>query len=83
MPPDLASRIAEHLALVSLAMAIGLVLAIPLGVLAARRPVLAGFALAAANGLQTIPSLALFGVLLTVPLLGGLPVAAHQGRGAG
>jgi osmoprotectant transport system permease protein len=72
MPPDLASRIAEHLALVSLAMAIGLVLAIPLGVLAARRPVLARLALAAANGLQTIPSLALFGVLLTVPLLGGI-----------
>ncbi len=72
MPPDLASRIAEHLTLVSLAMAIGLVLAIPLGVLAARRPVLARFALAAANGLQTIPSLALFGVLLTVPLLGGI-----------
>ena len=35
MPPDLASRIAEHLALVSLAMAIGLLLAIPLGVLKA------------------------------------------------
>ena len=58
MPPDLASRIAEHLALVCLAMAIGLGLAIPLGVLAARRPVLARLALAAANGLQTIPSLA-------------------------
>ena len=72
MPPDLASRIAEHLALVSLAMAIGLILAIPLGVLAARRPLLARLALAAANGLQTIPSLALFGVLLTVPLLGGI-----------
>ena len=72
MPPDLASRLAEHLALVSLAMAIGLVLAIPLGVLAARRPVLARLALGAANGLQTIPSLALFGVLLTVPLLGGI-----------
>ncbi len=72
MPPDLASRMAEHLALVSLAMAIGLVFAIPLGVLAARRPVLARFALATANGLQTIPSLALFGVLLTVPFLGGI-----------
>ena len=72
MPPDLASRMAEHLALVSLAMAIGLLAAIPLGVLAARRPVLARLALGAANGLQTIPSLALFGVLLTVPLLGGI-----------
>jgi osmoprotectant transport system permease protein len=72
MPPDLASRLAEHLALVSLAMAIGLLLAIPLGVLAARRPLLARLALGAANGLQTIPSLALFGVLLTVPLLGGI-----------
>jgi osmoprotectant transport system permease protein len=72
MPPDLASRLAEHLALVSLAMAIGLSLAIPLGVLAARRPLLARVALGAANGLQTIPSLALFGVLLTVPFLGGI-----------
>jgi len=72
MPPDLASRIAEHLALVGLALAIGLLLAIPLGVLAARRPVLARLALGTANALQTIPSLALFGVLLTVPLLGGI-----------
>ena len=72
MPPDLASRIAEHLALVGLALAIGLLLAIPLGVLAARRPLLARIALGTASALQTIPSLALFGVLLTVPLLGGV-----------
>ena len=72
MPPDLATRVAEHLALVGLALAIGLLLALPLGVFAARRPVLARVALGAANTLQTIPSLALFGVLLTVPLLGGV-----------
>ena len=72
MPPELPTRLLEHLALVGLALAIGLLLALPLGALAARRPPLARLLLGLANVVQTIPSLALFGVLLTVPLLGGV-----------
>ena len=74
-----ASRIAEPLALVSLAMVIGLLLAIPLEVLAARRPVLARLALAAANGLQAIPSLALLLLLRTTVIgLQGVPAGLVQ-----
>jgi osmoprotectant transport system permease protein len=72
MPPELPTRLLEHLALVGLALAIGLLLALPMGALAARRPPLARLLLGMANVVQTIPSLALFGVLLTVPLLGGV-----------
>ncbi|MCX5939999.1 MAG: ABC transporter permease/substrate-binding protein [Cyanobium sp. LacPavin_0818_WC50_MAG_67_9] len=72
MPSELPRRLVEHLGLVGLALAIGLLLALPLGVILARRPRLAELLLAGASVLQTIPSLALFGLLLTVPLLGGI-----------
>lgn len=57
-------RTCEHLALVVIAMAIALVIGVPLGVLAARRPALQKPIVGAANIFQTIPSLALFGFLL-------------------
>jgi len=72
LPSGLATRIAEHLALVGLALAIGLLLAIPIGIVAARRPKLGRLVLGGASAIQTFPALALFGILLTVPLLGGI-----------
>jgi osmoprotectant transport system permease protein len=45
---------------------------IPLGILAARRPVLARPLVGLANLAQTIPSLALFGFLIPLPLIGGI-----------
>ena len=51
-----------------LAAAIG----IPLGILLTRRPRLARPILGIAGVLQTIPSLALFGFLLPLPLIGGI-----------
>ena len=57
-------RTCEHLALVVIAMAIALVIGVPLGVLAARRPALQKPIVGGANVFQTIPSLALFGFLL-------------------
>lgn len=58
-----------HLRLSLGAMACGLLIALPLGVLAARNKVIAGPALAVAGVFQTIPALAL--LALMVPLLGG------------
>jgi osmoprotectant transport system permease protein len=58
-----------HLRLSLGAMACGLLIALPLGVLAARNRVIAGPALAVAGVFQTIPALAL--LALMVPLLGG------------
>ena len=65
-------RSGEHLLLVALAVALALLIALPLGVAIHGRPRWARLVLALANGVQTIPSLAIFGLLLTVPFLGGI-----------
>ena len=49
---------------------------VPLGILAARRPRLGAPLVAAANVVQTVPSLAMFGFLLPVPLIGGVGARA-------
>ncbi len=60
----------EHLWLTLSAMLFASLIGLPLGVLLTRREVLARPVLGVANVLQTIPSLALFGLLLPVPFLG-------------
>jgi osmoprotectant transport system permease protein len=65
---SIVQRTAEHLTLVAISLSLAIALAIPLGVLAARRPRLGQVVLAVAGILQTIPSLAL--LVFMVPLLG-------------
>jgi osmoprotectant transport system permease protein len=60
----------EHVWLTASAMLFAVAIALPLGILLTRRERLAKPVLAVANILQTIPSLALFGLLLPVPFLG-------------
>src|SRR5437667_3570345 len=76
MPTSLLSEIAsltiEHLELVLVAMLIASAIAIPTGVYLTRRAGMRGWVLGFANVLQTIPSLALFGFLIPVPLIGGI-----------
>jgi osmoprotectant transport system permease protein len=60
----------EHIWLTASAMFFAVAIAFPLGVLLTRRETLARPVLGVANILQTIPSLALFGLLLPVPFLG-------------
>ncbi|MDX2149506.1 MAG: ABC transporter permease [Bryobacteraceae bacterium] len=62
----------EHLLLVVTALAAALALGAPAAVLLTRRTRLRRASLAAVNVLQTVPSLALFGFLLPVPLIGGI-----------
>ena len=69
---EILQRSGEHLLLVALAVALALAIALPLGVLIQERPRLARLVLGAASVVQTIPSLAIFGLLLSVPLLGGI-----------
>jgi osmoprotectant transport system permease protein len=57
----------EHLWLVGASMAIALAIGLPAGILLARRPRLRHPILGTANIIETIPSLALFGFLLSVP----------------
>ena len=64
----IAARTAEHLAMVGLSLALGILVAIPLGIAAARRPRLGQLLLAAVGVVQTIPSLAL--LVFMIPLFG-------------
>jgi osmoprotectant transport system permease protein len=64
----------EHLVLVGISLSAAIVLAIPLGILAARHERLGQLVLGVAGIIQTIPSLALF--VFMIPLLGiGAPPA--------
>jgi osmoprotectant transport system permease protein len=60
----------EHVWLVGIAMSLAVLVGIPLGVVAVRRPWLSNPILGGANIAETIPSLALFGFLLPIPWLG-------------
>ncbi len=60
----------EHLWLTAFAMLIAVGIGVPLGVLLTRKRRWAGPVIGFANVVQTIPSLALFGLLLPVPWLG-------------
>lgn len=60
----------EHLWLTLFAMLLATVIGLPLGIVLSRRPKLAKPIIGFANVLQTVPSLALFGLLLPVPWLG-------------
>lgn len=62
----------QHLWLVGIATGVAVLIGVPLGVLVTRRPTLNRSVLGAANILQTIPSLALFGFLIPLPFLGGV-----------
>jgi len=62
----------EHVVLVLVSMTIAAMIAIPGGILLTRRATLRRWSLEAANIVQTIPSLALFGFLIPLPLLGGI-----------
>jgi osmoprotectant transport system permease protein len=53
-------------------MAIAIAVAVPAGILITRRAAWRPWVLGFANVMQTIPSLALFGFLIPVPLIGGI-----------
>jgi osmoprotectant transport system substrate-binding protein/osmoprotectant transport system permease protein len=69
---EVASLLLQHAALVLISTSVAIAIGIPAGVLAAKRPRLGRPMIAVANVAQTIPSLALLGFLLPLPLVGGL-----------
>lgn len=70
--PEILARTGEHLILVAISTGIAILAGIPLGILITRQPALTKPVLGFANAVQTVPSLALFGFLISVPLLGGI-----------
>jgi osmoprotectant transport system permease protein len=69
---DIIDLTCEHLILVGIAMAIAITISVPAGILLTRRAGLRPWVLGFANIMQTVPSLALFGFLIPVPLIGGI-----------
>lgn len=70
--PEILQHTLEHLFLVGIAIGIAIFLGIPLGILITRKTYLRQPILGIANIFQTIPSLALFGLLIPVPIIGGI-----------
>lgn len=68
--PEILSLTIEHLWLTGAAILFAIGLGLPVGVWLTRRPQWARWVIGAANVVQTIPSLALFGFLLPLPWLG-------------
>ncbi|MGK7958528.1 MAG: glycine betaine ABC transporter substrate-binding protein [Crocosphaera sp.] len=71
-PSIILLRTGEHITLVLISMIVATGIGIPLGIIMSRYPKLASPILLVTNAVQTIPSLALFGFLITVPFLGGI-----------
>jgi len=69
---DVASLTAEHVQIVLISCGFAVLIGVGLGIAGTRRPLLRRVSVTVASVLQTIPSLALFGFLLPVPLIGGI-----------
>ena len=68
--------LAQHVLLVAASTVAAILIGVPLGIFASRRPRLSAPIVGIANVVQTIPSLAMFGFLLPVPLVGGVGARA-------
>jgi osmoprotectant transport system substrate-binding protein/osmoprotectant transport system permease protein len=73
---ELAMLVGQHVLLVAIATTAAVLIGVPLGIFAARRPQLSAPIVAVANVVQTVPSLAMFGFLLPVPFIGGVGARA-------
>lgn len=76
MPANLAHEIVEltgeHVLLVALALSAAALIGIPTGIWLSRKEAWRGLVLGFTNVVQTVPSLALFGLLIPLPFIGGI-----------
>ena len=70
---DIASAAVEHLKLVGTSVALAVVVAIPIAIMVRRRPSAIAVATGGATILYTIPSLALFAILVSIVGIGATP----------
>ena len=69
---ELWTLLTQHVALVLVSTLVAVLIGVPIGIVGARRPRIGAPLAAAAGIIQTVPSLALFGFLLPLPLVGGV-----------
>jgi len=73
---EFAGLLAQHVLLVAASTLAAILIGVPLGIFASRRPRLSAPIVGIANIVQTVPSLAMFGFLLPVPFVGGVGARA-------
>ena len=78
---ELATLAGQHVLLVAVSTIVAIAIGVPLGIFASRRPRIASPLVGLANVVQTIPSLAMFGFLLPIPLVGGIGVVKGEEGG--
>src|SRR5690348_13782377 len=69
---DVAELTGEHIILVASSCGVAVLIGVILGILGTRNALLRRVSVTVASVLQTIPSVALFGFLLPLPLIGGI-----------
>jgi osmoprotectant transport system permease protein len=69
---EVLALLGQHVLLAGLSTLAAAAVAVPLGIAAAHRPRLGAPLVAIANAVQTVPSLAMFGFLLPLPVIGGI-----------
>jgi osmoprotectant transport system permease protein len=72
MTEEILRATGEHVLIVVIAVGAAILIGVPLGIWCARRVRAGRVALRIVDTIQTIPSLALFGFLIPVPLIGGI-----------
>ena len=70
--PEILTLTLEHVVLVVISTVAGVLIAVPLGLAITRIPALGRPVLGFAGVIQTVPSLALFGLLIPLPFIGGI-----------
>lgn len=70
--PEILNLTLEHVVLVVISTVAGVLIAVPLGLAITRIPALGRPVLGFAGVIQTVPSLALFGLLIPLPFIGGI-----------
>jgi osmoprotectant transport system permease protein len=73
---EVAALTAQHVVMVVASTLAAIAIGVPLGIFASHRPRLSAPLVGIANIVQTVPSLAMFGFLLPVPLVGGVGARA-------
>src|SRR5678816_298283 len=70
--PELLLLTRQHIQLVFASILVAVLIGVPTGILLTRYRVLRNPVLGLANIMQTVPSLALFGLLIPLPFIGGI-----------
>lgn len=69
---DVGRLLLEHISIVAISVAIATAIGVLLGIASTRNRAVRGYAVTFANVAQTIPSLAMFGFLIPIPIIGGI-----------